>query len=331
MINAINSIQKYNQVNPMATNKKRICYPKTDSFNFKGSNVQKISGELIDYRARYLTLSLDEAKTLCHLPYGMFEFKRKNEAWERWEKAITDELKRKLSYQDRMKVVADKEIAAEAEKVAAKQEIDNKFLKLLDNEKSGQSVIIPNAIMMQGKSDESKKELSEWISQKADLIARSITHDSKNPSDTIEKLYEEGENAETKFKTSKKRTILRINNIEDLLGSRNEEDERVTANFKAFIQDCSKNYHTTVLFDLKNPANVDPAAIAPHRVEVRVEANKGLTESDKAEKSTCQDWLEAYDILAKKGREEWNKYKSSWRGMFDDGILGCSETQRFPS
>lgn len=145
----------------------------------------------------------------------------------------------------------------------------------LPSERIGKTRNTINAIMIQGNDESSIDEVIEIIPKMTDVNVSKVSHNPEKPDDTIEKLYEEAEKAEQKFKETKKSTILQVNGLSDLLSdSKSDEGERRIADFKLFVQDCAKDYHTTLLFKILNPEKVDAASIAPHRVGIRLEINK---------------------------------------------------------
>lgn len=133
---------------------------------------------------------------------------------------------------------------------------------------------ITNAIMLEGNDEEGINSVMAILPQMSDLNLAKVTHSNENPNQTIENLYEEAEKAEKHFQATKQRTILRMNNIEELLSDKTDEGARRIADFKSFEENCSKDYHVTLLFKIKNAEKIDPAAIAPHRVGIRLGINK---------------------------------------------------------
>jgi hypothetical protein len=79
--------------------------------------------------------------------------------------------------------------------------------------------------------------------------------------------------AEDNFSKTKKRTVVYVKNLEELLSNNNTIEGRSNiADFNDFADLCSEKYHTTILVEVKNPEKMESSSRS--RFEPVVELNQ---------------------------------------------------------
>lgn len=146
-----------------------------------------------------------------------------------------------------------------------KYQINDEFLSVFN--KDNKKVKIPDALMIQGKSEEEAAETLKWIVGKANSNYIHI-EDKNEPNYTrLDKILTVLEGAEENYEKNGKRTLVWVENFDKLL-SKDSSNEEVIGDLKDMLDKISKQYKTTIIFSCSNTENLNPIALQPHRVKI---------------------------------------------------------------
>ena len=162
-----------------------------------------------------------------------------------------------------------------------KARLNSEFISLIAAEKEGMKPTIKNGILIHGAS-KSKDDFINWLTESSGAVVKTVQHDSANPMKTISDIIELAENAETAFNHSKTRTLIVVKDLDEMLKRPTNRDEfKLINGFKAFVEDLSEKYHTTLISKTdKNLEDFEPATIASNRLGVHVDLKDGITEDE---------------------------------------------------
>jgi len=149
--------------------------------------------------------------------------------------------------------------------LAITDQLESNFSDLVEREKGGKSTIFPNCIMLSGQDPKVTNELIEWTGQISDCNFVKIKHTG----DLLAHL----EKAEENYKKTKDRTLLYVENLEELINP-NKAPNHTIADMKAIMTSSAEDFHSTIIFNTKDPSKLDQIALQPHRVK-KIEANIG--------------------------------------------------------
>lgn len=150
------------------------------------------------------------------------------------------------------------------------------FINFIASERAGQlkdSRIIKNGILLHG-SEDVTRITADAIKNTVDANYVKISFNKEKPSDVIDEMINKAQEAEKLFEETRKRTILEVDNLDELLTKwkDNEANMELINEFKSFTEDISKNYHTTILMRTNKTLNeFESASIASHRLGMHIE------------------------------------------------------------
>lgn len=129
-----------------------------------------------------------------------------------------------------------------------------------------------NGIILQGKSDIADITINS-LKNTLDLNYSKINFNKESVIDSLKSLFEVAKQAKAEFEKTGKRTLLELNNIDELLTDFSTiENRRNISRFKNFAERCAKDYKTTLIFHTtKDLDNFESASIAPHRFEYKIQ------------------------------------------------------------
>ena len=191
-----------------------------------------------------------------------------------------------------------------------KRIINVEFFKMIEAEKRGLDIEIPNGIMIYGDSKKGIEELTNWVKNTEKVNIKEMEYAIDDPMASIVKMYDEAEKAEKLYQVTGKRTILHIENLDELLTDHDTIQKRsLIGRFKMFIEHASKKFHTTILMTTQKDLNdFEEASIGDHRFNIKARINKKtatIEEKKKYKKAKAE-----YERITKAEKEYWEKKPS---------------------
>lgn len=274
-------------------------------------------------------------KQVIEVPEEPPKYYRNYDKWfntERWQKyqKWPDYITKCLAYERtetlinkaRLESYAEERAAAE---LAAKKELAAACIKyqinqdfLLDFNSDSKKVKIPNAIMIEGKNKQETKETLKWIVAKAKSNYTYIEDKGESNDIRRDQILTILETAQENYEKNGKRTLIWVENFDNLLSNR-PENEDVVADFKDLLDKLSRDYKTTIIFDCSNTKKLNPIALQPHRVK-KYNIDREVTAE---EFQRLQDNLVLASIHKIKGSDGYRyKYVPFDEGPYVDLYLG---------
>lgn len=149
------------------------------------------------------------------------------------------------------------------------------FIDYIALERAGKSEItesITNGILLYG-PDDATRITAEAIKNTVDANHVKIAFDPKNSFKVIEDIVDNAEKSEEIFKKTGKRTILEIDNMDELLTEHenNLSNSKLIGRFKGFVEHISKDCHATVLIrTAKSLDDFEAASIGSQRFGLKI-------------------------------------------------------------
>lgn len=129
--------------------------------------------------------------------------------------------------------------------------IQKEFIDRVNAEKQGQDVDIFGSILFFGPYGNGKTHITEAVAQATDCVIKPIFV-GKDSQKAMNKMIEAAKKSEERFKTDRTRTIIFIDEADNLIG----DDSPVSCEFEEFIKDCSKKYHCSVFAATNDPLDL---------------------------------------------------------------------------
>ncbi len=167
-----------------------------------------------------------------------------------------EKIVRQIKHQDDTQVKILAEAAKEKVKV---RELYPKFLDLIQNQKEGAKVDMPNSIMLANPDEQVNLELIEWVSKNAN--ARFLSMDASDPLDEVLESCEES------YNETKDWNIIYIRDFDKVLNPK-LTDPSIIDSVKDLMSAAASDYHSTLIFSAPHPEELDPIAIESHRVKI---------------------------------------------------------------
>lgn len=168
------------------------------------------------------------------------------------------------------KIVDDKIKNIEFKKVL--ERFRSKFSEQITRVNEGKPAPVPNGIMLIGDNVELNNKLIDHLGKTSDCDFVQI----KNTDNILTYLKK----AKTNYESTGKRTLLHVDNFDQLLNSKITE-AHVIADLKDIMSDVSADFHSTIIFSAKDPSKLDSITIQPHRVEEKIEVNIAQADYEK--------------------------------------------------
>lgn len=219
------------------------------------------------------------------------------------KEVVSNVLETKNEWLSRIASLSVKE-AKNAENIASeKLRVQNLFINMLDTDH------VTNGIVIHGTSRE-KESFLQWLSNIPGLNSKEMTFDIKRPLESLQELIMYAENAKTAKTLNGKRTLLQVNNLDDLLTSYDTaENRRLLARFKSFSETSAKDYDTTIVTSTNHLLeNFEESTIKPHRLGLHVKLTEHLTDSERGELTSLREKVKELD---KKADDVYNKFYES--------------------
>jgi len=157
----------------------------------------------------------------------------------------------------------------EEKKSAAKEVLLNELILQINLANKGRSYDLPNCVMLVGENPYVTKELIDWTGQHAaaDYV---IVPNNLNRNELQKDLVATLKSAEANYQKTGKRTVIYVENMEKLLNPQTNPEENIAA-MKNFMTSAEEDYHSTIIFQTKDPDKLDPNTTVSHRVGLRVD------------------------------------------------------------
>ena len=137
-------------------------------------------------------------------------------------------------------------------------QLQPKFLDLVQNEKEGHPVDMPNCIMLSNKNDEINNKLINWTGENINGKFISI----KNGDDILAHL----EQAEDDYQNTGDWNLIAVKGMDNLI-DHNKSEDWVVESMKDIMSAAAEDYHSTLIFSSTHPETLDSIALQPHRVK----------------------------------------------------------------
>ncbi len=264
--------------------------------------------ELGEYFHNYKDSDLEGVATLRNL----LGFKKEDSsltAYNKLKEAVNNVRKDKNSWLSRISTLSIGEDKNAQNIADQKLFMVSQFFDSLNAERKGASVKIQNGILIHGTSRE-KQSFLDWVIETSKMNFNEINFDISHPIESLKTLFQSAENAKLARKLNGERTLLKINNIDDLLTDFDSiENRRNISKFKNFMERCAQDYDTTVITSTDNILdNFEPASIAPHRFDLKIELNEHLTEAERNELTALRNKVKNLDDKANRANNEFYEY-----------------------
>ncbi len=149
--------------------------------------------------------------------------------------------------------------------------LNDLFVQKLPLEIAGENVDIPNAILFFGPTGCGKTSFAKALADESKCVldkvgTRRAPTTKKFINNFWEELMEKAALAEERFQKSGVRTILLIDDLDVVFG----EKSPIIPDLNAFMQSCSKDYHTTLFITTNNPLSIPSATRNNRRIPIKV-------------------------------------------------------------
>lgn len=147
-----------------------------------------------------------------------------------------------------------------------KGEINNKFSQLINYEKIGKQVEIPNVIMIHDPQCNVADELVNYTRTNSDVLYDRV----KGVDSTIMQrdLYEKLQTGKINYEKSKIRTLLEVENMGKMISK--DASFSLTEWMKSVMTACADKYKTTLIFKTKDTSGYVSEALEPHRIGLKI-------------------------------------------------------------
>jgi len=133
--------------------------------------------------------------------------------------------------------------------------IYERFIDEVEKEERGEEADVFGSILFFGPSGNGKTHITEAVAEETDCNIIPIElgmDDIESTNYTMKQILEEAQKAEERFQNGEGRTILFIDEVDNLIS----KTSPVTKVFEEFIKTCSKKYHCTVFAATNDPLDL---------------------------------------------------------------------------
>lgn len=134
-----------------------------------------------------------------------------------------------------------------------------KFLDLIQAQKEGFQVEIPNCAMFVNKDDNISEQFINWAMREANVNSRKIDIFEDDLLDTLD-------SAEKNYQNTGRWNLIYVKNMDKAINP-NVSDMSVIESMKAIMTLTAQDYHTTLIFCACDPQQLDEISIEPNRVK----------------------------------------------------------------
>ena len=156
-----------------------------------------------------------------------------------------------------------------------------KFLDLIQAQKEGFQVEIPNCVMFVNKDDNISEQFINWAIREANVNSRKIDIFEDDLLDTLD-------SAEKNYQNTGRWNLIYVKNMDKAINP-NVSDMSVIESMKAVMTLTAQDYHTTLIFCACDPQQLDEISIEPNRVK-KIDITPAF-DIDRAYKETMLDGL----------------------------------------
>ena len=183
---------------------------------------------------------------------------------------------------------------------------------IIDCIKTKVDVERPNCVLFTGENKEKKRAIIDWFASKTGSNYKRINLDSDNLVETLEGLEEQ-------FQRTGKRNTLYVENMDKAI----KKGSSMISSMKRVMCATGEDFHTSILFDAVNCADLDPIAIETNRVNgiLNVDAMKHFDEFKNLFEDANSSFNKVVDL--KHQKLPWLKYAigggaiaALWVGIF---------------
>lgn len=264
--------------------------------------------DLAEYFHKSSNLELEDVATITNF-FGLKKTDASHRAYNTLLDAVKQVRKDKNSLLSRIAKLSVGENKNKQNIVEKKLFMIDQFFNPVNAENDGAKIKIQNGILIHGTSRE-KQSFLEWVINTSKLNYNEINFDILDPIGSLKRILQAAENAKLAKELNGKRTLLNIRNIDELLTDFDSiENRRNIAKFKNFTEHCANDYKTTVITTTDQIIDsFEPASIAPHRFELKVELNEHLTDEERKELALLRDKVKKLDDKSKRDRVVFYEY-----------------------
>ena len=130
-----------------------------------------------------------------------------------------------------------------------------------------------NGILLYGENEAKIESALRCFINCCDFLNyKKITFSKENASQSIRELVKYAKEAEERFKNTNTRTLIELENLDEILTDKSEENMKNIAQFKSLIERLSEEFHTTVITKTCKPlTSFEEASLATHRFGIQYE------------------------------------------------------------
>jgi len=143
-------------------------------------------------------------------------------------------------------------------KLSPWKELCNRFILLIDRQNNGQPAEFNNCIMLVGADKNATANLIKLTAEDSNCRFVKLEH--------TDNILDHLENAEEHYQKTKERTLMHVNKFEQLINPKLTPPHHI-ADLKDIMSAASEDYHSTIIFDTKDPSTLVHEAVQAHRVD----------------------------------------------------------------
>ena len=206
----------------------------------------------------------------------------------------------KLAAVERINILLPKKALGFENTVEQKLALTDTYIKFTELEKMKLNPPITQGILFYGKGD--KASMEKWLIKTADLNSKITKYTT--PEETIKLIAKEADIADENFKKDNKRTLLVIENLDEMLSKHNDLDDIIALGRFKNVMEALENRKLTVVTSINKPIEtIEPASIADHRFGIQLEIKPGITKEEDEELTHLQNYVTRLDKKAEKHKE----------------------------
>ena len=288
----------------LATEASKNTVPKmgylVDKLNIKGRTKE----QLVDLAEYLHKLSNDTLKNDVALRYTKYIGRRvkDNEAYELIHAAVKNVKSKKLAAVQRINILEPKKALGYENSIEQKMNLTNTYIAFTELEKMKLNPPITQGILLYGKGD--KASMEKWLIETADLNSKITKYTT--PEETIKLIAKEADVADENFKKDNKRTLLVIENLDEMLSKHNDLDDIIALGRFKNVMEALENRKLTVVTSINKPIEtIEPASIADHRFGIQLEIKPGITKEEDRELTELKNYI---NRLEQKANEHKSKF-----------------------